>query len=69
MPHTSPMQDYLAFMQWFQDKYPELYTCCWKEIVIPTDGEDVTVTKDGMDGETYKAVINATKEYYQNEHG
>jgi hypothetical protein len=68
MDHTPEMQDYTTFMEWFQNKYPELYMCCWKEIKVPVDGEGVTVNKDGLDDETYTAIIKATKEYYQNEH-
>lgn len=60
--------DYLAFMQWFQNTYPDLYACCWKDITAPIDGEGVTVLKDGMDAETYRSVIKATEEYYRNEH-
>jgi hypothetical protein len=56
-------------MQWFQKKYPELYSCCWKDITAPVDGEGVTVNKDALDEETYKALISATQEYYRNEDG
>jgi hypothetical protein len=61
--------DYKAFMNWFGEKYPELFKLHRDTIIAPVDGEGVTVDKDGMDAETYKKVIAATKEYYQNEQG
>ncbi len=64
----SPKRDYIAFMEWFQEKHPDLYACCWKEITPPVDGEGVTVNKDGMDADTYTAVIKATQEFYRDEH-
>jgi len=61
--------DYEAFMNWFSEKYPDLFKMYKDTIIAPVDGEGVTVDKDGMDAETYKTVIAATKEYYRNEQG
>ena len=68
MSNAPQKKDYLTFMQWFQNAYPDLYACCWRDIIPPISGEGVTVVKDGMDNETYKAVIAATKEFYLKEH-
>jgi hypothetical protein len=66
MAHTIEMDDYIAFMEWFQNKYPDLYFFSWKTIKVPLHhGKEVTVIKEGMDAETHKAVIGAVAEYYQ----
>ncbi len=67
MDRTPEMGNHVAFMEWFQNKYPELYMHCWKAIEVPLHVEGMTVEKDGMDSETYKSVIKIIKEYYQNE--
>lgn len=59
--------DYLVFMQWFQNNHPDLYACCWKDIIPPNAAEGVTLNKDGMDTATYHRVIQATQEYYHEE--
>jgi len=68
MEQTPEMQDYLTFMEWFQNKYPDLYIFYWQSITIPGEGEEVTADRDMLDAEAYKAVLKATKEYYQKEY-
>ena len=59
---------YISFMQWFQNTHPDLYTCCWQEIIPPVKGKIVTVNKDGMDEGMYMDVMNAVQEYYSGAH-
>ena len=69
MAHTPERDDYITFMEWFQNKYPDLYFSSWKTIKVPLHrGKEVTVIKDGMDAETHKAIIDAVLEYYQTKH-
>lgn len=60
-------QDYLQFMQWFQNHYPDLYMEHGQSITVPVDGEGVTVLKDGMSQNVYQTIIDITKMYYQQE--
>jgi len=66
MAHTPEMMDYIAFMEWFQNTYPSLYMRLWKAIAISTNGERVTIEKDGLNDETYRLLTYAVLEYYQN---
>lgn len=67
MAHAEGMEDYLNFMHWFQQHYPELYTNHWKVITMPVDGEGVTVDKDSMDQALYHKIIAITQAYYKKE--
>ena len=56
--------DYLAFLEWLQTTYPALYMACWKYLLEPPNGETVRIIKEGMDDQTYTALIDARFEYY-----
>jgi len=66
MAHTPEMLDYIAFMEWFQNRYPALYISLWKSIAISINGGRVTVEKEGLDDETFKLLTEAVLDYYQN---
>lgn len=66
---TIEESDYASFIEWFQNKYPVLYACCWQHITPAVPGGQITVDKDGMDMETYTAVINATQEFFSRTNG
>jgi len=68
MRHTPETLDYLQFMEWFQNKYPDLYVSHWRAILIPVDSKELKVNKDNLDGSTYKAITGITREYYQSKH-
>ena len=65
MKNKQGKQDYDAFMQWFSSHYPELYKQHQETIILPSNGEGVTVDKDKMDGQTYQKMIDITREYYR----
>ena len=66
MQTNTVMTEYLAFMEWLQSNHPDLYISCWKSIPEPTEGEAISIVKQGLDEKTYKAVIDAKFEYYKN---
>ena len=68
MAHTIEVADYISFMEWFQDKNPDLYIRCWKAIAVPANADGVRVEQDGLDDETYTSLIDIAREYYQNKH-
>ncbi len=66
MAYTPEMEDYLAFMQWFQDSHPEIYEIYWQSITISKSGTGVQVNRSRIDQEAYLQLIILTKEYYRN---
>ncbi len=67
MINTHGTADYVSFMNWFEQKHPGLWNAYGKCIIAPIDGEGVTVEKDGMSMDTYKALVEITREYYRHE--
>ena len=53
---------YLPFLHWLQDKYPDLYTCCWEAVSVSEEG--IFINEKGLNLENYKKLVLAIEEYY-----
>jgi hypothetical protein len=58
------MQDYLSFMEWFQNNHPDLHKKYWMNITIPTGREGVDVTGTNLEPEVFATLIVIEYDYY-----
>lgn len=59
------IDEYIAFMEWLQATYPDVYSASWGFISEPSNEAPFIINKDGLDEDTYIAVVDAKFEFYK----